>query len=240
MKNNLELWDSVTKTDPKYTKSFSRTGGFKGTAINAIYLARLATDKFGPMGIGWGLEVVEESYAEGAPIIVDGAAACKETVHKIRAKLWYKLGDERGEVTQYGLTTFIGKNKYGPYTDEEAPKKSLTDAMTKCLSLLGFSADVHIGLYDDNKYVNDLRAHFAEEEKKKIKISPTQAKHLAKLMADSGRRPDDFLAWLKIEELEDLPADGFARAEKALLAAVRKSNETATAPTKTLNGSPAQ
>ena len=41
------------------------------------------------------------------------------------------------------------------FHDEEAPKKSITDAMTKCLSLLGFAAEIHLGLYDDNKYASD-------------------------------------------------------------------------------------
>jgi len=37
--------------------------------------------------------------------------------------------------------------------DEEAPKKSLTDAMKKCLSLLGVCSDVFMGEFDDRTYV---------------------------------------------------------------------------------------
>ena len=43
---------------------------------------------------------------------------------------------------------------FGPFTDEEAPKKSLTDALSKAMSWLGFAADIHLGRWDDNKYVN--------------------------------------------------------------------------------------
>lgn len=31
--NNMTLWDSVRTPDPSATKSFSRSGGFKGTAM---------------------------------------------------------------------------------------------------------------------------------------------------------------------------------------------------------------
>lgn len=160
--SNLDLWVSVERTDPAFTKEFTRGGGFKGTATNATYLAKKATERFGPMGIGWGVEVLDEQYVEGAPYVADGAVIARETIHKVRARLWYVLDGKRGEVQQFGQTVFLGRNKNGFVTDEEHAKKSLTDAMSKCLSLLGFSADIHMGRYDDNKYVAELRREFAE------------------------------------------------------------------------------
>lgn len=163
--SNLNLWDRVQTTDPKYTKTFTRAGGFSGTAINAVYQAKRATDVFGPMGIGWGIEIVNEELLQGAPLLHNDAVVGHELIHKVQIKLWYILDGNRGEVTHFGQTTFVGKNKYGFYTDEEAPKKSLTDAMLKALSLLGFSADVHLGLFDDNKYVNDLKRAMSDEQR---------------------------------------------------------------------------
>jgi len=166
--NHLDLWDSVQATDPKYTKKFSRGGGFSGTAINATYLAKKATEKFGPLGIGWGVIVEDETWAEGAPIIDDKwGKVGTELIHVLRIVLWYDWQGTRGEVRHYGQTTFVGKNKHGVFTDEEAPKKSLTDAMSKALSLLGFASDVHLGLYDDNKYVSDLKQAALDAEKPK-------------------------------------------------------------------------
>ncbi|HSH42543.1 MAG TPA: hypothetical protein VK973_10520 [Arenicellales bacterium] len=166
---NLQIWEQVEKTDPQYTKPFNRGGGFKGTATNATYLAKRATEVFGPMGLGWGVEIVEESYIEGAPIGED----VREIIHKVLVQVWYKLDDQRGEVRQFGQTTFVGKNKHGYFTDEEHAKKSLTDGMSKCLALLGFAADIHLGRYDDNKYVSEVTAEFSrdaklEEAKKKL------------------------------------------------------------------------
>jgi hypothetical protein len=178
---NLALWESVQATDPRYTKKFTRGGGFSGTAINATYLAKKATETFGPIGTGWGVLVEDEQYAEGAPIVDDKHGLVgTEIIHVLRIMLWYELNGIRGEVRHYGQTVFVGKNKHGVFTDEEAPKKSLTDAMSKALSLLGFASDVHLGLYDDNKYVNDLKVAIAEAEKPK---GPTLQELLDRLNA---------------------------------------------------------
>jgi hypothetical protein len=162
---NLSIWDSVQKTDPKYTKSFTRGGGFSGTAINAVYLIHKATELWGPIGSKWGYRNVNEEVMQGAPIYVNGEAVCHELIHKVTIEIFYP----DGAITSFGVTTFVGKNKYGPFTDEEAPKKSLTDALTKGLSWLGFSSDVHLGLYDDNKYVAEVKKQFDEERKQSAK-----------------------------------------------------------------------
>ena len=96
----------------------------------------------------------------------------QESVHFVRIQLHFPRfakndkGDDvhigTGTVEHFGQTTFVGKNKNGYFTDEEAPKKSLTDAIGKALSMLGFSADVYLGLFDDNKYVNDRKAEVAK------------------------------------------------------------------------------
>lgn len=161
---NLKIWNLVEKTNPQYTRPFTRPRGHRGTAINAEYLAKRATEVFGPLGIGWGVDILDEQIMQGAPILLNTEVIGYELIHKVRVRLWYRWGEQTGEVHQFGETTFVGRDRNGLYTDEDAPKKSLTDAMVKCLSLLGFSADVHLGLYDDNKYVNDLRREFDQEE----------------------------------------------------------------------------
>ena len=44
--------------------------------------------------------------------------------------------------------------------NEEAAKQATTDAMTKALSYIGFSGDVFMGKFDDNKYVAQQSAKF--------------------------------------------------------------------------------
>lgn len=215
---NLSLWKHVEKTDPHFTKPFNRGGGFRGTATNATYLAKKATETFGPMGIGWGLEILDEAIMEGAPLDAQGNL---EKIHKVRVKLWYKLDDKWGEVIQFGQTTFVGRNRHGLFTDEEAPKKSLTDAMSKCLSLLGFSADIYLGRFDDNKYVDDLQQEYAEihaaqQRQEAPKIDEEQAAELEQLILDTDTDDAKFRRFFKVESLHELPIDDFQRARRML------------------------
>lgn len=151
--DGLAVWNHVCKTDPAFTKPFKKGGGFSGTAINAEYLIRKATELWGPFGGKWGIRSVKTSVIEGAPLFLASTEICKETLWVTEIVLFHP----DGEVPAFGQTFLVSQNKNGFFTDEEAPKKSLTDAITKALSWLGFAADIHLGLYDDNRYVNDLK-----------------------------------------------------------------------------------
>lgn len=164
--DGLSIWERVQATDPAYTKSFTGHLGFEGTAVNPTYVFRKATEVFGPIGIGWGADVIHEEYVKGAPIAfpADGDEPTHAVIHKAKVEVWYMLGDKKGVVRQYGGTQFIGRGHDGKlYTDDDAAKKSMTDGMLKCLSLLGFGGDIHLGLYDDAKYVQGLEAFFAQQ-----------------------------------------------------------------------------
>lgn len=164
---NLALWLHIWETDPGFTKSFSRTGGFKGTATNPTWLQMRATAVFGPKGIGWGTtelavrieghEHYEYTGEKGEVVQVP-----PRKVWFTHLEFWYvhPVSGERGKVDQWGGTEFMGSNKYGPFIDDEAAKKSATDAMSKCMAAIGFAADVHLGMFDDNKYVADLAQKF--------------------------------------------------------------------------------
>lgn len=174
---NLKLWSDVEKTDPSHTKQFTRGGGFSGTAINATYVMKRLTEQFGPCGVGWRM-VIEDDRMEEGHTLKDGSI-CK--IHVVRGHLEYVLdGEWRSTGPQFGQTTFVGQyQSSGTYTDEEAPKKSITDCMTKCAVMLGVCADIHLGLFDDNKYVNNRR----EEVEKKSASMAKQDKDLERISA---------------------------------------------------------
>lgn len=160
---NLALWNQLETTPPEYTREFNR-GGFKGTATNPCYLTKKLTEVFGPVGIGWRFVFEEEKYMPGHTL-PSGVNGDKAAIHVVRGHLEYKPLYGNGQVDhaaewlatgpQFGQTTFVGENKNGPFTDEEAPKKSITDCLSKCAVMLGLSADIHLGLWDSNKYLND-------------------------------------------------------------------------------------
>ena len=150
MSENLSLWSSVEKTDPRYTTKVNQRGGF--TAIGAQYQVREATAMFGPLGIGWGVK--NESFTR----YEDSGLALYQ------ATLWYKYGDETGEVPIHSSIKYHANNR----VDDDFAKKVATDALTKGLSKLGFNADVFMGLFDDNKYVNAMKEKFNGAAKVKV------------------------------------------------------------------------
>ncbi|ECC8734462.1 hypothetical protein DLB77_19150 [Salmonella bongori] len=174
-RDNLELWKDVFKTDERFTTAFSVNGG--GTSINGTYMTMIATREFGPKGIGWGVDILEERFDNGAPItrtvkgtdgnntwelIPDGVGGVlTEKHHVIKIRLWYIRNSVRGEEISFGCTPYIYGSKYGPICDGEATKKSLTDATKKALSALGFCADIFMGLYDNPEYRQKNKAEFA-------------------------------------------------------------------------------
>lgn len=168
---NLTLWLRMEPTDPAITKSFKRGGGFSGTAINATHVMKRLTEAFGPVGHGWGYAVLADDVVQGGPIYTEGNPRVllgHESVQRTRIQFWYLLDGKRGEFHQMGQTTYVGWRKpnqtRGGYfeTDEEAWKKSLTDAITKAASHIGIGSDIHMGMFDDNKYVNDRQAQEIE------------------------------------------------------------------------------
>lgn len=169
MSEHMQLWESVRTPDPSLTKGFSRTGGFKGTAISPMWLIRRATEEWGPCGGAWGFSIVKEEILTGGPIFFKDKDGHKtetiighDLIHVSQVEVWYPpASGGEGKVQGIGQTEFVGENKYGVFTDEEAPKKSRTDALGNALKFLGFGADVFMGLFDDSKYVNDARAAYA-------------------------------------------------------------------------------
>jgi hypothetical protein len=155
--SNTEIWDRLSRTDPKHTKPFKRAGGFEGKAVKPIYTDQKMTDLFGPCGIGWGIS--EPSYQ-----LVNGPDG--EVAVFCWLSIWFKdpaTGEKSDPIPGIGGDFVVVKNKYGLKADDEAFKKASTDAIGNAMKHLGMSADVHMGQHDDDKYVTALRRELAEE-----------------------------------------------------------------------------
>ena len=145
-KENMKLWKSVETTDPKFTKKVNQRGGF--TAIGAQYQLRTATETFGPFGNGWG--VVGERIEKWEDV---GLAVYQATLWY----LTYEDFDADGTVSRNEIPIHSSiKYQSNGRVDDDFMKKVATDALTKGLSKIGFNADVFMGMFDDNKYVNKL------------------------------------------------------------------------------------
>ena len=141
--DNMRLWSKFKDTDPLHTKKVEF--GRKFTAIDAHWQIMRVTEILGPVGEGWTYHVehcVERLADDMILAIADVLIRWKDGTG------WNQYGPVRA------TCEFYAKNKSGKMMlDEDAPKKAMTDALTKGLSHLGVSADVFLGLFDDNRYV---------------------------------------------------------------------------------------
>lgn len=146
--DNLKLWKSVEKTDPKHTKK-AKISGMSITAIAPQYQVLKATEQFGPYAVNWGFSNIEFDFSliESHKLVVfKGDFFCPEGKCQIvnSAKIYM----DRAETM----------------VDADFAKKMETDALTKVLSKMGFNADVFMGRYDDHKYVQQVTEEFKEPE----------------------------------------------------------------------------
>ena len=129
--DNLELWNSVCDTPKDWLKKVNSYT----TAIQAYKQIERATELWGPYSSeNWGLTRLKWQQIEGTKLIMLSAVFVYREMYAVEPKM-------------FEATTTI------TYTDSDFAKKAETDLLTKCLSRLGFNADVFQGKWDDNKYV---------------------------------------------------------------------------------------
>jgi hypothetical protein len=149
---NLELWDRLFPTDPSQTKTFRRAGDFSGTAIKPMWMVMRATEEFGPIGKGWGWQEIEHKIY---------TMTNEQAVWFSKVVVWYRQGEQTFQVgPQWGATELVARRGEAKtlFMDEEAAKKAVTDAVTKCLSYLGLAGDVHCWACSmTSKYVAERR-----------------------------------------------------------------------------------
>lgn len=144
--SNLELWESVEKTNPNQTKKV--TFGRAITAIDPYHQIKNATNKFGPVGVGWGWSVERVEYLPTNEL-------------GLLIRMWHT--EKTNTFDQWGQASLY-IDKAEKKKDTDCFKKATTDGVTKCLSLIGFNADVFLGKFEDNKYVQELNEEFAPKD----------------------------------------------------------------------------
>jgi len=210
--SNTELWDKLGKTDPAHTKQFTRAGGFKGTAIKPMWSYRRMTEEFGPCGKGWGID--QPSFQ----VVPDPGTG--DILVYCTVSVWH--GNVSQKVYGVGGDKVAGKNRNGPVSDDEAFKKAFTDGVTNALKMIGVGADVHMGMFDDNKYVNTMAEEFQEKKSSAaLKRDDAWTKALTDIEADMV----DVKSVVGLEELQrayrsKAAKDGWTEAWKTALADV--------------------
>jgi uncharacterized short protein YbdD (DUF466 family) len=144
---NMKIWETLSKTNPNYTKTAPSNYGKIITTIDPMYQIQMMTDLFGPVGLGWKYKV-DYKY-------IDGLVFAEVTI-KYFTNEWHEYGP---------VCSVQNLSKKNGNLDDEAPKKAMTDAMTKAFSHLGMSADVFLGKFDDSKYVEQMKQEFSQPQK---------------------------------------------------------------------------
>ena len=143
--SNKALWDSVKVTDPSAVKPITGKS-YKGDSPKPYWLIERATETFGPIGIGWGVDVKSERFERMSDT---------DVLHVAVVSVWYVHNGVKSQTfDQMGGTKAAYMTSKGVLmVDEDAGKKSVTDGMVKCLSMIGFAGDIFSGLWNDSKYV---------------------------------------------------------------------------------------
>lgn len=143
--SNKTLWDSVKVTDPSAVKPITGKS-YKGDSPKPYWLIERATETFGPIGIGWGVDVKSERFERMSDT---------DVLHVAVVSVWYVHNGVKSQTfDQMGGTKAAYMTSKGVLmVDEDAGKKSVTDGMVKCLSMIGFAGDIFSGLWNDSKYV---------------------------------------------------------------------------------------
>lgn len=208
--DNMKLWQSVCVTDPKAVKPITGKQ-YKGNSPKPYWVIQRATEVFGPCGLGWGVKILSERFERFGD----------EALHIAHVMVWYMQDGKRGDIEQMGQTRAAYISAAGKHiVDEDAPKKSATDGMVKCLSMLGFAGDIFSGQWDDSKYV----AWAAEETARREMptVTEQQAADIESLIDEVGADRVAFLAWVSqmtghpVPSEQEIPAAALGAVTKAL------------------------
>lgn len=200
MSDNKALWNRVFMTDPKAVKPITGKQ-YSGNSPKPYWIVERMTDEFGPCGIGWGYSVLSERMER---------LTADDVLHVALVRLWYELDGKRGEVEQIGQTKAAYKTSKGSIlVDEDAPKKSVTDALVKCASYLGFAGDIFSGRWDDSKYIEEANRHYRDQEKPKRMdgLSDDRVQELESMAADMLSLVDEGRTGAAVDAYYGLPSN---------------------------------
>ncbi len=164
---NMLLWQEVCITDPSKVKPITGKS-YKGSSPQPYWLVKRATETFGPCGQGWGIEIIQQGFQQ---------CNAETMMHYATVRVWYMQDGKKCSVEHMGGTMAMYKANNGKMIyDEDAPKKSVTDAMVKALSFIGFAGDIFSGIWDDWKYQEMAAAHYNEQKQQSQQQAPQQQK----------------------------------------------------------------
>ena len=183
--DNMAIYEAVRQA-PKNALREIQAGRLKGKSdINPMWRIKSLTEQFGPCGIGWKYEIIKEWLEPGA----NGEIAAFVDIN-----LFIKVdGEWSVAIPGTGGSMYVVKERNGLYTDDEAFKKALTDAISVSCKALGFAADVYWNA-DSTKYSQrttqaPTEGSYSNEPKKPTESRPAPVEsNVVHICANCGER----------------------------------------------------
>jgi hypothetical protein len=105
---------------------------------------------YGPCGEKWKYEIVRLWLEAGSK---------EQQAAFAQINVYVKAGDKWSDpIPGVGGSMFVELESKGLYTNDEAYKMAITDALSTALKMLGVAADIHMGMWDGTKYKDDPTA----------------------------------------------------------------------------------
>lgn len=184
---NMILWNQVFVTDPLAVKPITGKS-YKGSSPKPYWLIEQATKVFGPAGLGWGHNIVSQGFQQ---------CGQDDMLHWAIVEFWYMRNDQRCSVQQMGGTKAMYKTNNGKLlVDEDAPKKSVTDALVKAMSSVGFAGDIFSGRWDDSKYQQDAYDHHHPQQQQTQPQQQAQQEYEQDLRSIESAENLDYLTFI--------------------------------------------
>lgn len=179
---SLEYYNKL-KTPPSEALKPIAAGRLKGkTDISPQWRIEKMTEVFGICGFGWKYQIVK-TWTE--------PASDNQIFAFLELNLFYKIGDIWSDaIPSIGGTLMVVSEKNGMYSNDEAYKMSLTDALGNAMKALGMAADVYMGKLnnggdvDTSKYQSEKQQ--VQQPKREIEVwaSSKDVNAILKLVTD--------------------------------------------------------
>ena len=137
MTDNLQIYNAARAVPQEAQREFNN-GRFKGTDINPMWRIKKLTGLFGPAGVGWYTDDVEERFEEYGDT----------TIAIVTLKLYVKVDGEWSKpIYGTGGNQVVSKGR----VSDEGYKMAYTDALSVACKALGIGADIYFA-NDVTKY----------------------------------------------------------------------------------------
>lgn len=177
-----EIYNKL-KQAPTWALRTITAGRLKGKSdINPQWRYQALDEIFGLCGDGWKYELIEFFTLPGSN---------NEIAAFARVNLYVKLyGKWSDPIPGFGGSMLVSNEKNGLYTNDEAYKMAVTDALSVATKMLGMAADVYAGKWDGSKYIEkDTAKSDFEAAAKAEKAAKTRAINAAVKSSEEYKEP---------------------------------------------------